>query len=438
MSKSYFNLTRGGAGILQAASRIYAAYVTSGRVPEGKEKEWMRRALKHAMSFAKTIDDLDDSPKDAAAIAVGAAVAASADPDDTAGHGEPADSTNTTETPSTENADDGAGPDDTGIELSASFDKQAVSDDDVLAAIMDDQPESSSNAVSSDPTSEMMDELHDSGHDMVLDADDDSSIAATKKAAASEITPTDSESFTSQSGDTKPEAISDNTESAKSGAAATSDDELDIDENVMAAFADTGLATEEDSAKPADKSPANKTPADKSPADADSSVADEAGEAIEFLSTLADELPPSTEEPAGMDDIMSALTDDAAEPASTAKQPDAADQTPTKPEIPLAIDDAEEPIPIARGRSSRDANTEKDDFADAKPKDDQQRSNTAGKSDQAATGAVDEQTSPTEADLAATHLDDDLSFELVDEDIDMNKLIEDAISATEKKEVRDQ
>lgn len=391
----------------------------------------MRRALKHAMSFAKTIDDLDDSPKDAAAIAAGAAVAASAanetalaDPDDTAGHDEPADSMNTTKATSTEDADDSTGPDDTGIELSASFDEQTVSDDDVLAAIMDDQPESPSTAVSSDPTSEMMDELHDSDQDMVLDADDDAPIAATKNAAAGENAPTDSESSTSQSGYPKPAAISDNTEPDKSGASATSDDELDIDENVMAAFADKGFATEEDSAKPADKAPA----------DADSSDADEAGEAIEFLTTLADELPPSTEKPAEMDDIMSALTDDAAEQARTAKQADAADQTPTKPEIPLTIDDADEPIPIPKEQSSRNANTEKVDSADAKPNDDQQKSHAAGKSDQAATGAADEPTSPTEADLAATHLDDDLSFELVDEDIDMNKLIEDAISATEKEE----
>lgn len=60
MTKSYFNLPDSEAVLVQSAVNLYAAYIVAGRVLEGEEKDWMRRSLKEVMSFAKTIDELDD------------------------------------------------------------------------------------------------------------------------------------------------------------------------------------------------------------------------------------------------------------------------------------------------------------------------------------------------------------------------------------------
>jgi hypothetical protein len=61
MSRPYLNLPPGEAAILRAAAQIYAAYIISGQVREGEEKQWMKRALKEAMSFAKTIQQYDET-----------------------------------------------------------------------------------------------------------------------------------------------------------------------------------------------------------------------------------------------------------------------------------------------------------------------------------------------------------------------------------------
>ena len=60
MTKSYFSLSEGEGIVVQAAARIYAAYIISGKVRDSEEKQWMRRAFKEATSFAKTVDELDD------------------------------------------------------------------------------------------------------------------------------------------------------------------------------------------------------------------------------------------------------------------------------------------------------------------------------------------------------------------------------------------
>jgi hypothetical protein len=60
MTKSYLDLSEGEGIVVQAAAQIYAAYISSGKVREGEEKEWIRRAFKEATSFAKTVDELDD------------------------------------------------------------------------------------------------------------------------------------------------------------------------------------------------------------------------------------------------------------------------------------------------------------------------------------------------------------------------------------------
>jgi len=39
------------------AATIYAAYIAAGRVPDGKEKDWMQRAINEAIWIARTTDD---------------------------------------------------------------------------------------------------------------------------------------------------------------------------------------------------------------------------------------------------------------------------------------------------------------------------------------------------------------------------------------------
>ena len=53
----YISLQPSEGIIAQAAASIYAAYVTAGRVEEGKEDEWIRRATREAISIAKLADE---------------------------------------------------------------------------------------------------------------------------------------------------------------------------------------------------------------------------------------------------------------------------------------------------------------------------------------------------------------------------------------------
>ncbi|MCI0705618.1 MAG: hypothetical protein L0241_31550 [Planctomycetia bacterium] len=43
--------------MVQAAAVIYAAYITTGRVVEGREQEWMQRSIQEALWIARTTDD---------------------------------------------------------------------------------------------------------------------------------------------------------------------------------------------------------------------------------------------------------------------------------------------------------------------------------------------------------------------------------------------
>lgn len=45
------------ASILAAASRIYAAFITGGRVVDGQEAKFMQVAIKQAMKMSTAIDD---------------------------------------------------------------------------------------------------------------------------------------------------------------------------------------------------------------------------------------------------------------------------------------------------------------------------------------------------------------------------------------------
>ncbi|MBD3675809.1 MAG: hypothetical protein HUJ26_20060 [Planctomycetaceae bacterium] len=43
--------------ITQVAGQIYAAYISTGKVIEGSEAEWMTRSIREALRIARTVDD---------------------------------------------------------------------------------------------------------------------------------------------------------------------------------------------------------------------------------------------------------------------------------------------------------------------------------------------------------------------------------------------
>jgi hypothetical protein len=57
MAKSHLKLQATEAVVVQAASQIYAAYITAGRVTEGDEAKWMRRAIREAIQIANATDE---------------------------------------------------------------------------------------------------------------------------------------------------------------------------------------------------------------------------------------------------------------------------------------------------------------------------------------------------------------------------------------------
>ena len=63
----YLRLEPSEGILVQCASTIYAAYITSGRVPEGEEKAWMERAIREAYFIADTTDKAIQSDEELAA-----------------------------------------------------------------------------------------------------------------------------------------------------------------------------------------------------------------------------------------------------------------------------------------------------------------------------------------------------------------------------------
>ena len=57
VSKPYITLKPSEQSILTASATIYAGYVSAGRVPEGAEKEWLRRSLKEVIALAQLTDE---------------------------------------------------------------------------------------------------------------------------------------------------------------------------------------------------------------------------------------------------------------------------------------------------------------------------------------------------------------------------------------------
>jgi len=61
MSKTRLSLQSSEGIVLQVAGRIYAAYLTAGRVEEGKEEEWMARSLREAVRLAQLAEERIES-----------------------------------------------------------------------------------------------------------------------------------------------------------------------------------------------------------------------------------------------------------------------------------------------------------------------------------------------------------------------------------------
>ncbi|MEX2139141.1 MAG: hypothetical protein WD894_07770 [Pirellulales bacterium] len=57
MPKPSLSLQPSEAIVAQSAALIYAAYVTSGRVSEGSEQEWIDRSIDEAVQIARATDE---------------------------------------------------------------------------------------------------------------------------------------------------------------------------------------------------------------------------------------------------------------------------------------------------------------------------------------------------------------------------------------------
>ncbi len=54
----YVDLQMNERTLVHAASAIYAAYVSSGRIPEGEEKEYLSKSVDEALVIASRIEEL--------------------------------------------------------------------------------------------------------------------------------------------------------------------------------------------------------------------------------------------------------------------------------------------------------------------------------------------------------------------------------------------
>jgi hypothetical protein len=61
MNKSKISLQASEGLVFQAAGRIYAAFVSTGKVSEGQEHEWMARALRDAVQLAQLTEKMVQS-----------------------------------------------------------------------------------------------------------------------------------------------------------------------------------------------------------------------------------------------------------------------------------------------------------------------------------------------------------------------------------------
>ena len=57
MAKNHLTLQHSESVIIQAATQIYAAYITTGKVDENDRQEWMKRSIREAIAIARGVDD---------------------------------------------------------------------------------------------------------------------------------------------------------------------------------------------------------------------------------------------------------------------------------------------------------------------------------------------------------------------------------------------
>ena len=57
MAKAHLKLQQSESVVVQAAAQIYSAYIAAGRVNEGEESNWMRRAIREAIQIANATDE---------------------------------------------------------------------------------------------------------------------------------------------------------------------------------------------------------------------------------------------------------------------------------------------------------------------------------------------------------------------------------------------
>lgn len=62
--KPYITLQPSEQVLVNAASVIYAAYITTGRVEDGQEAVWMERSIKAAIRIARTTDEAVQADKE--------------------------------------------------------------------------------------------------------------------------------------------------------------------------------------------------------------------------------------------------------------------------------------------------------------------------------------------------------------------------------------
>jgi len=53
---AHLKLQHSESVVVQAAAQIYAAYIATGRVPEGEEARWMERSIREAIRIARATD----------------------------------------------------------------------------------------------------------------------------------------------------------------------------------------------------------------------------------------------------------------------------------------------------------------------------------------------------------------------------------------------
>ena len=64
MAKVNLSLQPSEVAVAHCASRIYAAYIATGRVTEGHEEEWLKRSIKEATQIAVWVDEAIQSDEE--------------------------------------------------------------------------------------------------------------------------------------------------------------------------------------------------------------------------------------------------------------------------------------------------------------------------------------------------------------------------------------